>query len=106
MFEFLLGLQSGGLNLVMIVGIIGILQLVKTLDKKKVLKKDFYLIAVLAGGVLAGVLVAEHTLKGFIVATVAHAGVASILYQYGKKILPSTGSKFQLFQKGAEDETG
>ncbi len=98
MFEFLLGLQAGGLNLTMIVGIIGILQLIKQFDKKQVLKKDFYLIAVLAGGIIAGIMVAEHTFTGFVSATVGHAGVASILYQYGVKLLPNTGKKFQLFQ--------
>lgn len=99
MFEFLLGLQTGGLNLTMIVGIIGILQLIKQFDKKHTLKKDFYLIAVLAGGVIAGIMVAEHTFTGFVSATIGHAGVASILYQYGVKLLPNTGKKFQLFQK-------
>jgi len=42
MFEFLLGLQAGGLNLTMIVGIIGILQLIKGFDKGKKLSSDFY----------------------------------------------------------------
>jgi len=78
-----------GMNTAMVAGVIGILLGVRAVDRKKKLGKGAYVIgAMLFGFIGAAFVVKPFTLSGWIVAGIAHAGAASILYQAGKLVLP------------------
>jgi hypothetical protein len=78
-----------GVNLAMIAGIIGVLLGVKLIDRKGVLGKGFFVAAAMLLGFLgAAFVVKPFTIKEWIPSGVAHAGAASILYQFGKLVLP------------------
>lgn len=96
-------LQAGGINIGLIVGIIGLLFALKRLDIKHFFRSGFYLIAVVVLGLLAGFIVAKGN---FIISGISHAGIASLLYQYISKISPAInkkslreGDKFLLWKK-------
>jgi hypothetical protein len=78
-----------GVNVAMVAGIIGILLGVKALDRKKKLGPGFYIIAVMVLGFGGAALVVKPwTLRTWLTSGIAHAGHASILYQFGKLIIP------------------
>ncbi len=86
----------GGINVALIAGIIGVLFTIKRLDKRGRLGKKFYVVAVLLMGFGAGILNSEKTIWNFmLVDGIIHAGVASILYQTGKLILPGESGFFK-----------
>jgi len=103
--ELLEIVQVGGINVGFLVGIIGILSIVRGLDKKKHLAGGFYLIAVMVLGMIAGLITVEGGFGDRLIGGIAHAGVASILYQYMKKLIPSKANKtresdkFVIFRK-------
>jgi len=104
--ELLEVVQVGGVNVGFLVGIIGILNIVRKLDKKKHLAGGFYLIAVMVLGMIAGLVVVKGGFGDKLMGGMAHAGIASILYQYMKKLIPSKANKtresdkFIVFRKG------
>ena len=86
----------GGINLALIAGIIGILFTMKKLDTKEKFGKKFYVVAVLVLGFLAGALLVSRKFQFnfMLVQGIIHAGVASILYQTGKIVVPSADDGF------------
>lgn len=81
-------LAMGNINVGAIIGLIGILLLVKQFDVGKRLAGGFYLIAVLVLGLIIGIFTSEKGLANIIISGFAHAGIASLVYQYGAKLLP------------------
>jgi len=78
-----------GLNVGMVAGVIGVLLGVRAVDRKKRLGKGAYVIGAMVLGFLGAAFVVQpFTLSAWIVAGIAHAGAASILYQAGKLVLP------------------
>lgn len=90
-----MGSLTTGVNLPLILGIIGILLTVRRLDTEKQLARGFYIIAVTVLGFISGFMVTAYEppvvtwLQEVLVASFIHAGAASILYQHGKLALPS-----------------
>lgn len=79
-----------GVNVGMVAGIIGILLGVRFADPKKKLGKGAYIIGAMVLGFLGAALVVKpFTLSGWITSGISHAGAASILYQFGKLVIPS-----------------
>ena len=93
--------QIGGINVAFVVGIIGILRVVRQFDVKKLLGSGFYLIAVVLAGLMAGLFStpAGSSFGTFAMAGISHAGVASLVYQYGKKLFHFENDKFTFFNK-------
>ncbi len=92
--------QIGGINVAFIVGIIGILRLVRQFDTNKVLGSGFYLITVLVIGILAGIFSAiGEPFLNVVINGISHAGVASLVYQYTKKLFHFEGKQFKVFNK-------
>lgn len=79
---------TGGINVGFLVGILGLLQIVKKIDTKKQLGSGFYLIAVVVFGLLVGIVTGEGGFMGRTINGIAHAGVASLIYQYANKLIP------------------
>lgn len=77
-----------GVNIGMVAGIIGVLLGVKAIAQGK-LPSWFYIAAVMAlGFVSAALVVSPFQMRGWIISGIAHAGAASILYQFGKMLIP------------------
>ena len=89
MLELLNVISTGSINVGVLVGIIGLLLLIKKFDSKKILGGGFYLIAVVILGLIVGTLLSKDGIKEAIISGLAHAGVASLIYQYGEKLLPT-----------------
>jgi hypothetical protein len=78
-----------GINVAMVAGVIGILLGIRAVDRKKKLGKGAYVIGAMVLGFLGAACVTKpFSVSGWIVAGIAHAGAASILYQAGKLVLP------------------
>jgi len=78
-----------GLNLAMIGGIIGILLAVRAVDRKHRLGKGAYVIGSVVLGFVAGALTSDPlTLRVWLERGITYAGAASILYQFGKLLIP------------------
>lgn len=79
----------GGINVALIGGIIGILFTLRRLDGGKRFGKKFYVVAVVILGFLSGVIATDKWVWNFMLTSgIIHAGVASIVYQTGKLVLP------------------
>lgn len=95
---------TAGLSFPVIAGIIGILLGIRAIDTKKKLARGFYITALLVAGFAAGFIITPYTepfitwLQSAVMAGVAHAGAASILYQTGKLTLPSE-DQFRFFHE-------
>lgn len=85
-----------GVNVAMVAGIIGVLLGIRASDSKaQKLGKGFYIVlAMILGFVGAALVVKPFTIKNWIPSGIAHAGAASILYQFGKLVLPGNDYTF------------
>jgi hypothetical protein len=78
-----------GVNVAMVAGIIGILLGVRAIDRGKKLGSGAYIIGAMVLGFLAAALVVNPwTPRAWLASGIAHAGAASILYQFGKLVIP------------------
>lgn len=90
-----------GINVPLVAGIIGTLFTVKRLDTKGFFGRKFYIIAVFIMGMIGGMINAEHFVWNYMITGgLIHAGVASILYQTGKLLVPGENKFFN--KKGKE----
>ncbi len=101
-------LNINGIDFKLIAGIIGVLFAVRRIDQKGFFGQKFYVIAVLIFGFLAGAfLVSEKLmLQPMLTQGLIHAGVASILYQTGKLVIPSEDGFFRKKEKVEKVQTG
>lgn len=81
-------------------GIIALLQVIKSFDKKEKLAKGFYIAAAVILGFLCGFVVTPydentiHWLQKVAMNGIAYGGAASLLYQTGKLTLNHDPQKF------------